>query len=65
MVRYQTSKHIQDAVSFTWHDGDSLESPENPESSESGQVAELNEGSEVAWKKPSANDPGWVYNNNV
>ena len=34
--------------SLTWHYGNRLEGPENPEGSESGQVAELNEGSEVA-----------------
>ena len=34
--------------SFTWHDGYSLESPENPERSEASQIAELDEGCEVA-----------------
>ena len=34
--------------SFTWHDGDGLESPENPEGSETGEVAEFDEGGEVA-----------------
>ena len=42
--------------SLTWHDGHSLQSPENPECSEACEVAQFDEGGEVAWKMASKDD---------
>ena len=41
----------------TWHDGDRLEGPEDPEGAQAGQVAELDEGGEVAGEDDDEVEP--------